>query len=234
MKLIIFNNAKECDKLNHLPFNRNFSVRTDLMDKMNQYGFTVPINIIKTDVIDGVSKLWIADGQHRAATALHLGIPFTGIVNEIPFKKVDDIVKYVSSLNSASKSWSLKNYVEAYNFLNYIDYNTLLKLSNSSPYSVNTLSAMLTGVRSTTNVAEKVKTGQFKINLYDETVDTINHSAVLSKYGRVTSRMIHALHYVKHLPRFDKAKFNKAYISKINTIKELKLDDYTELFQSWT
>jgi hypothetical protein len=89
MKLITFNGASDYNKINHLPFNRKFCVRTDLMQKMNTYGFTCPIFLIETSLIDGKKKKWLVDGQHRAVTAAFLNIPFTGIVLDIPFKSIE-------------------------------------------------------------------------------------------------------------------------------------------------
>lgn len=234
MKLIKFNSPMDADKLNYLPFNRKYSVREDLMDKMNKYGFTVPINIIKTNIIDGKNRMWIADGQHRASTALHLGIPFTGIlVEHLKFATKAEVVNYVASLNSASKAWNLTNYVEAYNFLNYKDYAILLKIANSSPYTVNTVSSLMIGVRSKGTHINKIKNGTFKVTMLENTQETIKYAANLSKYGRITSRMLLALGYVRSMPTFDKSSFTKKYIENVECIRELNLDDYTDLFQSW-
>ena len=59
MKLINFNGASDYNKLNHLPFNRGFSVRQDLIEKMNLYGFNCPLHLIETDIIDGKKKKWL-------------------------------------------------------------------------------------------------------------------------------------------------------------------------------
>lgn len=233
MKLMTFD-VDNAGKLKYLPFNRNATVRTDLMEKMHQYGFTVPINIIKTDIITGKSSLWIADGQHRAMTALHIGIPFTGIVNDhLIFKSKADIVKYVSSLNSASKPWTLLNYVEAYNFLNYEDYARLLKVTNNSPYSVNVISSIMVGVRGKGRTGSAIKNGTYKITLYNEAITALKFAARLGKYERVTARMMLALGNVMLHPRFDAALFEEKYMNNAKQVKELNLDDYTDMFQSW-
>jgi hypothetical protein len=233
MKLITFNGASDYNKINHLPFNRKFSVRTDLMQKMNTYGFTCPIFLIETSLIDGKKKKWLVDGQHRAVTAAFLNIPFAAIVLDIDFKSIEEIVHYVSSLNSAQKPWSISNYVESYNFLGYKEYNTLLKVTSSSNYSVETIATLLSGFRRMGYNAKALKDGKFKANLLNETKYTLTVAAKLSKHGRLTSRMVTALHYVASLKTFDEEKFTLQYKTNAKAIKELKLDDYSDIFSSW-
>ena len=221
------------NSLNHLSFNRNFHVRQDLMDKMNLYGFTVPINIIRTNVIDGKMKLYIADGQHRALTAVFLGIDFYGTIIDRKFKDVPEIVEYVSSLNSTSRAWKALNYVEAYNHLNIVDYQILLKIKNSCPYSVETLSTILGGNRTRGSVASKVKNGTFKINAHDETINAVDLAARLSKYEKLSSRMLLALSGTMSLKRFNEEKFVKSYKKNAKVVKDMRLDDYSDIFNSW-
>lgn len=233
MKLITFNGASDYNKLNHLPFNRSFSVRQDLMDKMNTYGFTCPIFLIETTLIDGKKKKWVVDGQHRAVTAAFLNIPFYAIVVDLQFKSISEIVHYVASLNSAQKPWSAINYVESYNFLNYPEYNTLLTIKNSSPYSVETIASLLGGHRTTGNNLKHLKNGTFVANHIKETKYTLELAAKLGKYQKLTSRMVLALNYVASLKTFDEEKFTLQYKTNAKAIKELKLDDYSDIFSSW-
>lgn len=233
MKLIKFNGAKDYNKLSHLPFNRTFKVREDLTNKMNQYGFTVPMILIKTKLINGREEIYIADGQNRAVTAAFLNITFFGILIDKQFKTIEDIVEFVSSLNSAHKPWTALNYAESYAFLGKEDYKKLLELTQQSPYSVETMSNLLTGVRSRGRVVDKIKNGTFQIKQLPETLKTLDLSASLSKYEKLTARMVVALHYISSLSRFDESKFTATYKQKAKEVKELKLDDYSDLFQSW-
>jgi hypothetical protein len=233
MKLITFNGASDYNKLNHLPFNRKFSVRNDLIQKMNTSGFTCPLQLIETSLIDGKKKRWLVDGQHRAITAAFLNIPFTAVLIDLEFKSIEEIVHYVSSLNSAQKAWSISNYVESYNFLGYKEYNTLLQITSSCNYSVETIATLLSGFRAGGYNSKAVKDGRFKANLLNETKYTLSLAAKLSKYGRLTSRMVTALHYVASLKTFDESKFTLQYKTNAKAIKELKLDDYSDIFSSW-
>jgi hypothetical protein len=233
MKLITFNGASDYNKLNHLPFNRNFSVRQDLIDKMNTYGFTCPIFLIETDLIDGKKKKWLVDGQHRAVTAAFLNIPFYALVVDLKFKSISEIVHYVASLNSAQKPWSAINYVESYNFLNYPEYNILLTIKNSCPYSIETIASVLAGYRRSGYNLSSLKNGTFVANHVKETKYTLTLAAKLGKYQKLTSRMLLALNYVASLKTFDEERFTLQYKTNAKVIKELKLDDYSDIFSSW-
>jgi hypothetical protein len=233
MKLITFNGASDYHKLNHLPFNRNFSVRQDLIEKMNLYGFNSPLHLIETHLIDGKLKKWLVDGQHRAITAAFLDITFTGILVDVKFKSINEIVHYVASLNSAQKPWSAINYVESYNFLGYKEYNTLLSVKNSSPYTVETIASILAGYRTSGQTSKSIKNGTFVVNHFNEAKYTLSLAAKLGKYQRLTSRMLLALNYVCSLKTFDEKKFTLNYKTNAKQIKELKLDDYSDIFSSW-
>jgi hypothetical protein len=234
MKLITFIGAQGYNKLAHLPFNRNFKVRADLTNSMNERGFIVPINLIKTDLITGKEELYIADGQNRAITAAFLNIDFYGVVSEIPFKDVAEIVSYVSTLNSSHKAWTSSNYAESYAYLGMENYISLIRYTQKSPYTINTIAAMLYGNKTRGGVGEKIQNGTFKINYLQQTVDTLALASRLSAVETLTSRMIIALYYVSSLSTFNEEKFIKSYKANSKMLRDLKLDDYTDIFTSWT
>lgn len=234
MKLIKFKGSKDYNKLNHLPFNRQFKVREDLTKKMNEYGFQVSLVLIKTNLINGKEEIYIADGQHRAITAAFLNIDFHGTLSDIKFNTVEEIVNYVASLNSAHSPWNTLNYAESYAYLGKKEYQKLLEVTQKSPYSIQTISTMLYGFRRRGDVASHIKDGTFKVNQLEQTLYTLELSAKLSKIEKLSSRMILALHYVASLKSFNEEKFTSMYKDTAKQIKELKLDDYTDVFQSWT
>lgn len=233
MKLITYNGAKDYGKLKHLPFNRGFKVRKNLIDSMNKKGFVVPILIVKTDLITGKKEPFIVDGQNRAITAAFLDIPFYAVEVDIDFESLDELVEYVAELNSTHKSWKLDNYVEAYAYLNYKPYKKLLSITQKTYFTIPTVAVMLYGTRSNSVVKQKIENGDFVINQLKETENTLRIVAELSKHERFTSRMVLALHYVASLKYFNEDKFKKNYKEKASEIKELNLDDYTDVFSSW-
>lgn len=233
MKLLTFNGKNGYKKLHVLPFNRKFNIRETLVRKMNEYGFIVPIILIKTDLITGIEELFIADGQHRAAAADYLDIPFYGVLSDIKFKSTAEIVKYVASLNSTQKPWVDVDYVTAYTYLGYPEYIILNRYKQKSSYSLSATAAMLTGIRSKGGAPRTVKEGTFKAYLTKELDYTLELSAKLSKFGKLTNRMGLGLHYVASLRSFDEKRFIKEYEKNYDRIVEMSLDDFSDIFESW-
>ena len=161
MKVIKFNGKQDYSKLNHLPFNRRFTVRTDLVQSMNDFGFIDPIKLIETDIITGRKELFVADGQHRAITAAFLDIEFYGVVIDVVFTTKEALVEFVSNLNSTHKVWTISNYVDSYAYLQKEPYKTLLSYKGKNPYSLHTLATMLYGYRSKNSVTKKIEDGTF-------------------------------------------------------------------------
>ena len=233
MKLKVFNGANDYNKLSHLPFNRKFKVRPDLTASMNERGFITPINIIETSIITGKKEMFIADGQNRAITAAFLDIPFYGVIVDNVFSTVTEIVEYVASLNSAQKPWNTLNYAESFAYLGNKEYISLIKITQSTPYTIETIASMLYGYRKSGSVKNKMMRGDFIINQLNLTNKTLELAAILSKYEPLLSRMVLALHYVSSLSTFDETKFIKEYSTKGKSIKQLDLSDYTDIFTSW-
>lgn len=235
MKLKIFNGSKDYNKLNHLPFNRDFSVRQDLIKSMNKMGFIVPLIIIKTNLFDGKNKLYIADGQHRAITASFLNITFYGNIIEKEFKSVEEIVKFVARLNSGQKPWKAINYVESYNYLNYPEYKTLIKIFNNVPYTVDTTAAVLSNVsRNSGSIKSSIVSGNYKNTNLIEGKKTFELAAKLTKFHKPSARMLLSINKVRQLKIFNENLFIKNYSLNIKSILELTLEDYTDTFMKWT
>jgi hypothetical protein len=234
MKLIKLESEKDYLKINHLPFNRKFGVRQDLIESMNEFGFTVPILILKTDIMDGKPNYWFVDGQHRMITAQFLQIPsFAIVIESEKIKTKDDIVLFVASLNSRTKKWTMLNYVEAYNYLNYKEYEILIKTHNNYPYSINTIASLLAGKPGRGGVAKEVHEGKFIVTDLEGTKDCLNFAANLSKYQRMTSRMLLSLRIVMNNSKFNKKSFMNSYKDNAKNIKDLDLNDYSNIFLSW-
>lgn len=232
MKLITFK-PEDYNKLSHLPFNRNFSVRQSLIESMTKLGFIAPLILIKTDLIDGKWRTYIADGQNRAISASFLNIVFYGVLLPNKFKSLSEIVTLVAKLNALQNPWNANNYAEAYNFLGYKEYNTLLTIKHKTPYTTPTVASLLYGVRTRGNVTAAIKEGKFKVNLLKETNYTLNCASKLSKIERLSGRMLSSLHNVTMLSSFDEVKFIKEYEKNAKVIKDMSLDDYTDIFTEW-
>jgi uncharacterized protein with ParB-like and HNH nuclease domain len=231
MKLIKID-KKVYNKLSYLPFNRKYQVRQDLFDSMNKFGFTVPIILVES-AIYGKKEIYVADGQHRLTTAMYLEIDAYGVIVDTTLNNVSDLVKFVASLNSAQKEWTLQDYVNSYAYLNLHDYVELLRIKNTTPYSVNLIANLLVGIRKNGGVSESVKNSTFKINHKENALNTLSLAAMLSKYEKVTGRMLLALNYVSSLREFNQEIFVEKFKENAKKVKELKLDDYTDIFTQW-
>jgi hypothetical protein len=233
VKLMKFEGEADYKKLKTLPFNRNFHYRLDLASSMNKYGWLGAIGIIMTDVVTGKMEMYIYDGQHRAITALQLGIPFYGIVETVTFEGIANTVQFVADQNTTQHKWYPTDYVNAFCYLNFEDYKYLVATRAKCPYTLTAVAGMLTGFRGRGIVADILQNGTFKVLLKEETNYTLSLAARLSKYGKMSSRMAMALHYVSSLKSFNEEKFEIKYAANYKCIKELRLDDYTDIFSTW-
>lgn len=230
---LIISTVAEYLKLKHLPFNRDFNYRDDLAKSMNKYYCWGRILAIKTSLFDSKPCIYIIDGQNRAATASRLGIPFIVEILDIEIKTVAELVLLVASINTTQKKWQPDQYVRAFALSGEVVYQQLRDITKSCPFTITTVATMLYGFRSRGKIAEVIATGEFKINQLELTQYTLELAAKLSKIGDMSSRMALAMHYVASLKTFNEAKFMAAYIKNYECVKELKLDDYSDVFASW-
>lgn len=235
MKLIKIEGRKGYDKLHNLPFNRQFSVRPELTESMKRYGFINPILLVETDVVDGKMKTWIADGQNRALSAAFLDIEFYGVVSQQKFKDIAELVSFVAQLNSTQKQWYSIDYAQAYNYLGYEEYHKLLVVKNAYTYSVETVASMLhsQSTRSRQDSPRLIKSGKFVAKYFDETHKTMAMAGVLSKYKKLTSKMLLALHQTRGLEGFVDEVFITNFNANHDIVWECKEDKYLELFKSF-
>lgn len=232
---ITFNNEEEFSSvIEQLPFNREPRVRPDLIISMHENkGFVSNINIIYTDLINGKWTYFCADGGNRVKTAISLGIPFYGNVMRDDFESLEEIVIYVASLNSKVKAWPPDIYVRAFCYLQFKDYLVLRKMSGKTHYTTSTVAQMLEGVRGRGATGKHIKSGKFQALLVRETERTLKLASKLSKYGKMSGRMVLAFHYVNQLSAFNEESFTEKYKEFYDCVKELKLDDYTDTFLKW-
>jgi hypothetical protein len=199
---------------------------------MNKYGFLGTILLVETDVF-GKKEVFIADGQHRLATALYLNIEADAVIASFKPKTIAELVMFVADLNNTQKPWSLSDYITNYAYVNLTDYKELIRIKSNTPYTYGVIAAMLHGVRKTGTVGDKIRNGEFKILQLENTMETLKFAAELSKIGKLSGRMITSLHYVSSLKGFNRDKFMTQYLRNYECIKELNLDDYTDVFLSW-
>lgn len=233
MKSIDFKSREDfAKKVNSMPFNRDPKVVKELVENMNRFGFTVPILLIKTNLLDGFDRMYIVDGHNRATTALYLNIPFTGILLPNKFSNLEELVEFVSSLNNSQKAWINMDYIRSYAHVGKKEYIDLIQIKSKTPYSITAVATTLSSVGKTAP-SENIKKGNFKITRLKEANDVFTYAGELSKYKPLSNRMMLSLNAVMALEIFDKKKFTEAYAKHCHKISKLSLDRFESTFISW-
>jgi hypothetical protein len=231
--LVSFSSRQEFDKkVNSMPFNRDAKVRKDLVESMNKWGFTVPILMIKTNLLDGFERIYIVDGHNRAITALYLNIPFHGVILDNRFSNVEGLVEYVSSLNNSQKAWINMDYIRSYAHVGKKEYLDLIQIKSKTPYSITAVAMILSSVSKNAQ-SENIKKGNFKITRLKEANEVFSYAGELSKYKPLSNRMVLSLNVVMALEIFDREKFTEAYAKYCHKISKLSLDSFESTFINW-
>lgn len=231
---IYFSSREDFDKkVNSMPFNRDAKVRKDLVINMIKYGFTVPILMIKTNLLDGFERIYIVDGHNRAITALHLNIPFYGTLLPNKFSNVEELVEFVSSLNNSQKAWINMDYIRSYAHVGKKEYIDLIQAKSKTPYSITAVATILSAASAKRTNSDSIKKGAFKITRLKEAQEVFKYAGELSKYKPLSNRMVLSLNVVMALDIFDKKKFEEAYAKHCFKISKLSLDSFENTFISW-
>jgi len=160
--------ANDYSKFATLPMNRAVDSKhvQKMIASLREQGCIRAVQCCKTNIIEGVEKLYIIDGQHLA-TALEREdqlIPY--IVRSIDSE--EELIKKMAYLNNSSKSWDLMNYINAWRMIRP-DYMKLFKWKNMYDIEITMLAiigANNSGFKQNTST---IKTGEFKItNPYAE------------------------------------------------------------------
>lgn len=232
-RMIYFPNQEAfVGKVFFLPFNRDASAKKILAEKMKKHGFTQAIMLIKTDLIDGVMKIYVADGQHRALTAISMNLAFRGELLPNTFDTREALVMFVADHNNSQKPWSVTDYVKSFASVGLIEYINLIDIKKKSIFTFLTLATML-GSTNSRSISDPLKNGKFKICRKKETLKTLEYANELMKYKPLTNRMVISLHRVMSMSIFSKKKFTKAYENYASQLAKLHLDTFDDTFISW-
>jgi len=232
MKLITLNGEKGYKKLNHLPFNRDFTLRPSLVKSMQEFGFIVPIICCYTSIISGVRELYILDGQHRALAAQYLNMKFYCIILDEEPNTIERLIKIVSKLNNTSVAWKIETYCKAYASVGYSAYIELLKISKLYGFTVPIVGSMLEGNIGRRLNTDSLKNGSFKITARDITLESIN--LVRKTELKFTNRMLAGFHKARlTVDNFNFEKFNSKLQKTYKELRASKIDDYYEVFLNY-
>lgn len=144
------------EELKYLPFNRptKQSHINALAKSINKWGFQGVLRVVKTKLFSGIDEYYLADSQHTCKALLFLGYK-EAMCSITTMENYSDIVSYVATLNTSSKVWNFRNFVEAFSYM-IPSYKTILTFSEK--YLISELvSSMILGEPS------NVKSGKFEI-----------------------------------------------------------------------
>ena len=164
------------EKFRRLPHGLNRSIdykHTAIMrQSVSLHGNNRLVIVVKTDVIDGVMREYIADGQHLFEALVTLG-------KHIVYKYVivgtkEQLVKLLTDMNNNSKPWTLMDYINAWAELSE-DYKHLQRSINR--YGIKPQGIAMVGMNSPNraSIATLIKLGRYHIQDRSRFRTMMNH-----------------------------------------------------------
>jgi hypothetical protein len=144
---------------------------TLLATSIQLMGIIRPVVVAYLDFA-GLKGWYIIDGQHLyfALLRLNMDIPYV----EIEIKNEEELVKKTALLNSSSKSWQLKDYIQIWSFIRP-DYKKLSYYFNQYDLEVQTIASILSGRNAGSGgVNSVIKNGTFKVKNEDRAVQILD------------------------------------------------------------
>ncbi len=110
------------DDFYFLPFNRKTTNKhvVDIVESVKMFGVLTFVVVVETDVVNGVMRKWIVDGQHRFKAYKYEGLPI--LYTKAHASTKHELVRLIAKLNHTSKNWSLINYLDAWTSLHIEEY----------------------------------------------------------------------------------------------------------------
>lgn len=149
-------------KFSVLPMNRDIDSKhvQKMIASIRKMGVLRCVIACTTNIIEGVSKTYIIDGQHLATALEREGQPIPYI--EIDIKSEADLIEKMAYLNNSSKSWDLMNYINAWKMIKP-DYMKLFKWKNMYDIEITMLAAIGINNAGFKSSSQSIKTGDFRI-----------------------------------------------------------------------
>lgn len=222
---------KDLDMLGTLPFQRNCSIRNELVKSMQQYGFLGCVLMIKTSKIHNIEKLYCIDGAHRVLCAQFLNIDITADIIDVNHLSTREIVDLVSKLNSTGVKWSITDYINAYAGVGMLDYIRLAdiirdckKIVQSNVYKMLTENYMI--MNKATNI---IKNGNLTVS-HDIILNIHDTNNLLKKLPKMNRDMILALHQVKNNSNFNFDTFKIKIAENMHMLQQKSVAEYKQIF----
>lgn len=154
--------ATDYSKFAILPMNRGVDSKhvQKMITSIRKMGVIRTVITTTTNIIEGVTKTYIIDGQHLATALEREGQPIPHI--DINVESEEDLIEKMAYLNNSSKSWDLMNYINAWKMIRP-DYMKLFKWKNMYDIEISMLAAIATNTPGMRHGTSSIKTGNFKI-----------------------------------------------------------------------
>ena len=145
-----------------LPMNRGVDSKhvQKMITSIRKMGVLRCVITTTTNIIEGVNKTYIIDGQHLATALEREEQPIPYI--DIEIKSEEELIQKMAYLNNSSKSWDLMNYINAWKMIRP-DYMKLFKWKNMYDIEVSMLTAIGVNNYAMKGNTQTLKTGQFQI-----------------------------------------------------------------------
>ena len=155
--------TKDYSKFYLLPMNREIqAVHVEKMvNSIRSMGCIRDIVVAETNLIDGIKRKYIIDGQHLVSACQREGLPI--VYRLVQINTDEELVEKMAALNNTSKSWNLINYINAWKYVN-TDYMTLLKYINLYNLEPSMIAMIAMNQNNTTGTSKLIKKGEFVIS----------------------------------------------------------------------
>lgn len=180
---------------------------TKLAKSVENMGILRPVVVAVLNFITGKPVTYIIDGQHlyHACLRLNIEVPYTTIA----IKDDLDMISKLALLNTSSKTWTIKDYIQVwgYKLHDYVELNKYLNIYDIELMQLaeilqdNTCSYKLGSIPA----SKHIKSGTFKINDRERAIFLINC-------------ITDALKIVPRMDRSSNKFFIASYVSFINTV----------------
>lgn len=172
---------------------------TKLAESIRKMGVVRPV-VVADLYFQGLNGRYIIDGQHLyfALMRENYDIPYI----KIDIKDEEQLVGYTALLNSSSKSWQLKDYIQVWSFI-CPDYKKLSYYFNKYDLEVQTVAAILANKNAGGGgINSVIKNGTFKVKNED-------------KAKKVLDYVTDVLKIVPRMDRFSNRLFVGAYVEYV-------------------
>ena len=161
-KLLKVKHATDYSKFAILPMNRGVDSKhvQKMIASVRKMGVLRCVITTTTNIIEGVTKTYIIDGQHLATALEREDMPIPYI--DIHIESEKDLIEKMAYLNNSSKSWDLMNYINAWKMIEP-DYMKLFKWKNMYDIEVSMLACIAANMPSIRYGTQPIKKGTFRI-----------------------------------------------------------------------